>query len=249
MNPQGTSFIPKRPTQGSVKKPTVRKVYILTYVSYVLFFTTMLAALGIFFYTNVLQSQLQAKKTELIDAKNKFKQEDLDAVKLLDAKLQTVEKQMNNHLSVLPVFESLEKSVSNELRLEKFSYKRDALAAPKVEVSGTGKVFNSLLFQRSILLNDSVLSGGTFEKLALNSSANEDQEQTVQNQSEDEVIKFNLEKTIPAEAIQYKPRLSLPDQNEELVDVNQSSESGVSEDVETNTVTETVESSDSDTTQ
>ena len=47
MNSQSTSFIPQRPTQGKLKNRGVRKIYILTYVSYVLFFGTLIAAAGV----------------------------------------------------------------------------------------------------------------------------------------------------------------------------------------------------------
>ena len=44
--PQGTSFIPKSPVKGTVKPRGVRKVYILTYVTYVLFFGTLISYKG-----------------------------------------------------------------------------------------------------------------------------------------------------------------------------------------------------------
>ena len=205
MNPQGTSFIPQRPAQGVVKKRGVRKIYILTYVSYVLFFGSALAAVGTFFYDSILDKQLQTQKANLVAEKDRFSQADIDSVLDLNEKISTAERRMDLHLSVLAIFEALETSVSQSLQLDSFSYKRDG--APLVEVSGTAKVFNSLMFQRDILASNPILSGGSFAEVSLASTPPVDEAtgEVIVDKVETEIA-FGLAKKVEPSLIAYRPR-------------------------------------------
>ncbi len=206
MNPQGTSFIPQRPTHKANINRGVRKIYILTYVSYVLFFGSVLSAVGIFFYGTLLDSQLQAQKTKLINEKNRFSQADIASVRELDKKIDTAQERMDMHLSVPAIFDSLERTTVKSLSLKSFKYTRENNASPFVEVTGSADVFNSILFQRDVLASDSVFSGGTFTEVALTTESNEEEDGTVRTE-ESATIAFSLVNEIDPSLIQYSPQI------------------------------------------
>ena len=139
MNPQGTSFIPQRPTQGANQKRGVRKIYVFTYISYILFFGSALAAVGTFFYNSLLDTRLQVHKDALVAEEAKFDQEAINNVRELDQKIKSAQKRMDLHLSVPTIFEALERNVSQSLVLSSFSYKRENDSPPKVEIAGNAK--------------------------------------------------------------------------------------------------------------
>ncbi len=206
MNPQGTSFIPQRPVQSQATKKVVRKVYVLTYVSYVLFFGTVISAIGMLAYGKMLDSQLTVQKERLVEEEKKFDPTQIDAVRQLDNKIKTAAERMNMHLSVLPFFEALEQNISEQLLLKTFKYTRENDAAPQVELTGEVEVLNSLVFQREVLQSNPVLKGGEFSQVALASSPLVDAEGFA---SEDYVttISFSLNKSIDASQLLYQPRV------------------------------------------
>ncbi len=61
-NPQGASFIPKSPVRGSTKPRKVRRVYVLTYVAFVCFIGSLLAAVGMFFYDLSIDRKIDNQK-------------------------------------------------------------------------------------------------------------------------------------------------------------------------------------------
>ena len=210
MNQQAPSFIPQRPTQGVVKKRNVRKIYILTYVSYVLFFGSALTAVGVFFYSTLLDSQLQAQKDALVTEKDKFNQSDIDSIRSLDVKIDTAKRRMDLHLSLLPVFEAFEKNISQTLELNSFNYTRENDENPVVSVAGKATILNNLMFQNKVFFTNPILSGSTFEEYALNTVPPDDTK--VGNVDADDLettIVFNVTHTIPSSLIPYTPQMQI----------------------------------------
>lgn len=206
MNPQSTSFIPQRPTQGTVKKRSVRKIYVLTYISYVLFFGSVFAAVGTFAYNTILHSQLQVQKDRLVKEESKFNQTDIDSVRDLDKKIKTASARMDLHLSVLPVFDALEQSVAKSLQLDSFKYTRADDAAPKIVVKGTTAAFDSLVFQRGVLATNPVLAGGVFTQVSLASVAPVDAKTGIVHTDKVETkIAFSLSKEVDTSLLRYAP--------------------------------------------
>jgi hypothetical protein len=205
MNPQGTSFIPQRQTQRKQKNHGVRKIYILAYVSYVLFFGTVFAAGGTFFYKYTLDSQLENKKSELATERTNFNQADIESVRELSDRIYIAKEKMDGHVSVLSIFEALENSSSQALTFRKFSYKRPEEAVPLVTLTGEASNFNSLLFQREVLDLNPVFSGADFAEVALNLVTDENQDSNAEPYP---LVTFEISKDIDPSLIGYIPRVS-----------------------------------------
>jgi hypothetical protein len=206
MNPQSTSFIPQRPVQGATKKRNVRKIYVFTYISYVLFFGSAMAAVGTFFYDSLLDTRLQAQKDRLIAEEAKFDQQAINSVRALDQKIKSAQKRMDLHLSVPLIFAALERNVTKSLVLKSFTYERENDTAPKMEITGEAQVFNSLAFQREILASEPILAGGDFTQVTLASEAPTDEETGVVKADQVETkIAFWLGKQIDTSLLRYQP--------------------------------------------
>ena len=214
-NQESTSFIPQRPTKGKVKARSVRKVYVLAYISYVLFFGTVLAAGATFFYQSLTERQLEAQKSALAAERERFNQADIAAVRELDRRMDVAKQRINNHISVLSIFDALEISAVQTLRFTKFNYQRVGDAEPLISLAGTTGRFDSVIFQREVLASnpifiDSEIVSAGVESIDVDSGDAEQLEQ---------VITFEIENEINPTLIGYTPRIQnnmqQPDQSQQ----------------------------------
>ena len=174
--PQGSSFIPKQPARGRVQRRGVRKIYVFTYISFVLFFGTLIAAGGTFFYKVSVDSQLQSEKEKLVVQREAFSQADIERVKELDMQLTAAQDLLDNHISIVTLFEALEAATVSNIELSGFSFLRTDSEGIEVNLSATAKDFNSVLFQRSIVDANPVLAGAKFEGLSGSAPKQDSQE-------------------------------------------------------------------------
>ena len=209
MNPQSTSFIPQRPSTGHSPKKMVRKVYVFTYLSYILFFGTIMSVFAILAYGYILDTQVQKEKDELVAQEALFNDSEMASIKKFDTQLQTATDRMDLHLSILPIFESLERSVSQFLVLEDFKYTRENDSAPKIEISGQASVINSLLFQREVLSQVPILAGSEFTSVSVTTIKTE--EDTANEEEGQSAVPFSLSKTIDLSLLKYQPPVIVPE--------------------------------------
>ena len=244
INPQGTSFIPQRPTKGKTNTRRVRKIYVLTYISYVLFFGAVLAAAGTFFFNILIEGQLESVKQALTAEREKFSQSDIESVRELDKKIKIAGERLNNHISVVSVFEALEMSAVQSLRFIEFSYKRLNDEAPIVVLKGTTGRFDSVIFKRDVLLANAILSDSHINEVALESVDVAEGEDAVPNIQQ--VITFDLNNQIEPSLISYKPRFGeqpaqAPEAEVSLDDTASSSQESAAESSDTDVSEEIVE--------
>lgn len=162
---QGSSFIPKQPARGKVKTRGVRKIYVFAYVSFVLFFGTLIATAGTFFYKVSVDAQLNAEKQKLADLKGQFNNAELVRIKELERRLNLAAVLIDQHISVSAFLRALEQNAIDSISFKKLELERPEPNDITILLSGTTGDFNSVLFQRSVIANNPVLSGATFEEL------------------------------------------------------------------------------------
>jgi Tfp pilus assembly protein PilN len=225
MNPQGTSFIPHRPTQGKIQNRGVRKVYILTYVSYVVFFGTLLAVGGVLAYKFTLNAQLTRQQQLLTDERSKFQQSDIDSVKELEQRINTSKERMDKHISVLSVFEAFEKAAVESLRFSSFAYDRKTDESPEITISGEAETFNSVRFQRDVLNANPILTNAIVSEVTLGSEADAE----IQKDDIEKTITFTIKDTLDTASVRYTPRIPVSDNGDEFDSTeNQPEASGAS---------------------
>lgn len=208
VNPQGTSFIPQRPSRGKAEPKRVRKIYMLTYVTYVLFFGSLVATAAVFFFSFSLDVQLDTKRESLAAERQQFNQGDIESIRDLEKRINVAEERLNNHVSVLAIFEALEQSAVQSLRYISFSYKRLNDEFPLVSFTGTSDRFNNVLFQRDVFASNPVLAGSVIKDVALESEIAGDPSNA------EKLVTFTIEKEVDTSLIGYTPRqLGMPEQN------------------------------------
>lgn len=203
MNAQGTSFIPQRPTNGKTAPRRTRKIYVLAYLSYVLFFGSLLATAGVFFFNLSLDAQLGKQQQALNAERDLFNQGDIESIRDLEKRIGIAEERLNNHVSVLSIFEALEASAVQSIYFTSFSYQRQDDEFPLVTFTGDSSQFNNILFQREIFANNPILAGSEFKEVTLKTVADEE------TGSNTETVQFTLEKEVDTSLIGYTPRQGL----------------------------------------
>jgi len=173
-NSQGTSFIPKSPVKGTVKPRGVRRVYILTYVTYVLFFGTLLATAGVFMYGLTIDAQLVSEKERLSVERDSFNQADLEKVRELESRMDTAFSILDRHVSLHSVFKALEVVTLRPVQLYGFEYTKDLNNSLNLTLLARTKNFNNALFQREILSGNAILNGATISDIKYTGSEPED---------------------------------------------------------------------------
>lgn len=206
MNAQGTSFIPQRPIGGDKSAPRgARKIYVLAYLSYVLFFGSIIAAAGVFFIQFSLDRQLEARQATLAAAKTQFNQADIESIRDLEKRMNIAKERLNNHVSVLSIFEALEASAIPSIFFNSFTYQRQGDDFPLVTFSGDSSQFGNVLFQREAFDSNQVLAGATFKEVTMQTLVSEDNPI-----DRNELVKFTLEKEVDTTLIGYTPRQDVP---------------------------------------
>lgn len=201
-NTQGTSFIPQRPIRGAQPRG-VRKIYVLTYVSYIVFFAAIIAAGATALYNFSLEKQLASLQSQLAAERDQFKESDMVSVKELERRIGLAQERLNKHLSVVSIFDALEQSAAQPIRYLGFTFDRPNDEAPTLTLVGQSANFNNILFQRQVMEANPILAGATFSPVEL--KAGESPEGGIE-----EVINFTLTKSVDDTLIPFTRTLINP---------------------------------------
>lgn len=204
VGPQGSSFIPKQPATGKVKRAGVRRIYIFTYVAFVMFFGTIIAAAGTFFYQVSVDSQLEAEKQKLIEQKEAFSQADISRVEALSLQIAAARMLLDNHISAASLFETLENNTVSTIQLTSFSLSRNDFSDIEMTASAKTSGFNPALFQREVIRQNPVLAGAVLESVNGQSSV-DNTDPLSQLLPEELQVTFNLRKELKPSEVPYQP--------------------------------------------
>lgn len=170
-----SSFIPKKSIQRVERVRGKKRVYIIAYVAYGLFFGTLLATLLVFLYVSYLEGQLESKISELNEQRKSYNHADLQVIQDWEYKLRLAESFYANHLSPYRVLRDLEQYTASDVRFSNFSYTvtSGANGSPMVQVSLAGETerFDSVAFQDTAFSPESIFRsaeiGGVTKTIAV----------------------------------------------------------------------------------
>ncbi len=158
VSPQGpSSFIPKSPTKSTARPRGVRKIYVFTYLSLVLFFGTLIASAGTFFFEFSLKNQLASQKQELANEQNAFNARDLERLRDLNNRIENAKRLLSTHVSVADIFTALETSTVATVQLTGVEYERTEFGGIRLSLSALTKSLNDARFQRDIFASNEIL--------------------------------------------------------------------------------------------
>ena len=197
-NTPSSSFIPKQGPAKRSRQVVSRQVHIFTVLSYVLFFGALAASIGVYLYSRHVENQLRGEVVALDTAIANFSNEKMEQVKAFNTRLNQAESRINNSVSAVSIFESLEDSTALAAVLESLILKRSADEKFLITAEINTDSFDSALFQRGLYERNAMLETVAFEDVGLGGTTGEEQVSP-------DRVSFRAELTVPLSAIPYKP--------------------------------------------
>lgn len=214
-DPLNNSFIPKRGPVGNRRMPATRQVYIFTIISYTLMFATLIAVGGVFIYEKYLEKQLDEENELLYNDIKSFNEADMQKVLDFDRRLQQANSRLGKSVSLVSVFEALEDSTAETIKIDNLSIERMLDDKLVLEAEIQTDSFDSALFQRKAYGNGSVFSSVVVDELDA-SGLNPNVEVSEEGVQPKVIFKAELE--VPVENVPYVPNATsdITSRNEEV---------------------------------
>lgn len=151
------SFIPKRGTSKKRQPGSTGKFDILSSVSYILTFATLLAAGGTYLYAQYTSNQLDTAIAALNEEIGSFNQADMERVTQFNLRLSQAKGRLENSASVTSVFEALQAATIDTVRIDNLVMERvgDENFEMKAEIQTDS--FDSTMFQRGVYLRNGII--------------------------------------------------------------------------------------------
>jgi hypothetical protein len=162
-----TSFIPKRnPTSGS-RQNTKQQVFLGSFVIKILFFASILAAIGVFGYEMKLNKNLESEILNLENSIKSFNVADMERVVEIDKRLSQANQRLQYSASIVSLLGAIEKSTSGSNQITELVLERKDDSTIELEASMKTGTFDSVLFQRAFLEKGEILSISEIDDLTL----------------------------------------------------------------------------------
>lgn len=186
-----TSFIPKKPlAEERAPAPATQKRGLLSLIASIIFFATIAAAGGVYLYRTSLASQVADLSTSLDRARSAFEPSLVETLQTLDKRLTASKEVLANHVTISPIFASLEELTLKSVRFTKFTY-----AIPEdtklltVTMTGSARSYTSIALQSDMFGRNKYFQDVVFSNLQLDSAGN---------------VGFDLEFTVDQSYVNYK---------------------------------------------
>lgn len=159
------SFIPQKTFEPAFYKR--RGLGIVIVFSFLLFFISISAYGALFLYKNSLNKETNVLTDSLERAKAAFELPLINEVNQTSEKIDYSKKLLEQHVSLVPVFDFLEKNTSKDVRFKNFKYSSVQNENPTVLLDGSAKNYSTLAFQGDIFEKDKNIKGVLFSSLGL----------------------------------------------------------------------------------
>lgn len=168
-----TSFIPKKPM---LKESTVsaQPVSIFLIISLFVLFTVLLATGGLYFYKGIVVKKIAGMETTLNLARNRFEPAKITELQTFDKRLRASTEILSKHMTVAPIFKSLEQLTMKSIRFTKFSYSlgADEKAGVSIKMSGIAIGYRSIALQSDLFAKNKNIIDPVFSNLTLDNNGN-----------------------------------------------------------------------------
>lgn len=209
-NTPGSSFIPKRSTGKVSPTRTAQRIYILSYVTYVFFFGTLLSVVGIFFLHQQAERQLSEHIALLESERESFNNAELEEIRQLDERLKYAMLILEQHTAPSRIFEELERVIVETIRLTTFSLVHREEGGLAISMSGSSEGFDPLIFQREAMKESDLLASADLVTVEYGESAEVldgvDRDNPVVNELLFSSVTFTFEDETIFDEIGYIPR-------------------------------------------
>ncbi len=188
-----TSFIPKKPIVNE-RATSPRPVGIFLVASLFILVTVIVATVGLYFYKGIVAKNIADMENTLTLAKNRFEPSKIAELQVLDKRLNASTEILSKHITVTPIFVSLQDLTMKSVRYTKFSYtlSDDQNATVDVKMSGIAIGYRSIALQSDLFTQNKNLIDPVFSNLTLDNSGN---------------VLFDLEFSVDPNFVNYKQNL------------------------------------------
>lgn len=168
-----TSFMPKKPMIED-RAVASRPVGLLAVLAIFIFFATLLATGGLYFYKGVMQKRLTTMQDQLNLAKNQFEPSKILQMQVLDKRLRASTEILDKHISVTPVFKILEALTMKTVRYTKFTYTLGDNKDSKIifKLNGQAVGYRSIALQSDLFTEHNEIIDPVFSDLSLDDKGN-----------------------------------------------------------------------------
>lgn len=157
MAEQGSSFIPKSGVKTVQRTRSTRRIYLLAYVSYIVFFSTLFVVVGIYLYAATVDRSLNSLKAQLATEQQRFAVSDIERIRQLDNRMQSAMTLLEQSSAPSRIFSDIEAIVASNIYFSSMTYERLPNNQFNIELIGRATDFNQALTQRELMANSQIL--------------------------------------------------------------------------------------------
>lgn len=200
MPDQNSSFIPKSGVKTVKRSQGTKQIYLLAYISYIVFFSTLFAVIGVYIYGATIDRSLSNTKTQMVAERQRFAVADIENIKQLDQRLSTAARLLSESTAPSRIFPDIESIVASNIRFSGMKYELLVNNQFKIELSGEAEEFNEIVGQRLLLGGSPLLAEAEVVEYDYSVSGDEGSANTG-----DAVLSFVFSDTRDISSIAYVP--------------------------------------------
>lgn len=193
-----SSFIPKRGPTPSRRGSPSKRLYLFTFVSYMLLFASLVAAGGMYLYNVYLDRQFANEVKLLSEEMQSFSVANMQKVLEFDSRLKQASSRFDNSVSVAAIFRAIESVTIDTVMLKSLDLTRSADEKYLLSASVQTDSFDSTIFQRDTYQQNQSISA--VEILNVQASVDSSSEES----SAQSVFSFSAEIEVPVSAVLYQ---------------------------------------------
>lgn len=199
------SFIPKRGTSNRPKRGSSHRVYVITLVTYVLFFATLVATAGVFLYSRYIDTQFQTEVALLSDEIDRFNDADMNRVLLFDERLQKAQDRLDSAVSLGSLFTAIEMATAETVQIDSLRIERNNDEDFELVAAINTDSFDSSIFQREVFEQNSIIESVEIEQLTITPNSLDTTEAAV-DLSDSSQVSFTAKLGVLVSAIPFVPQ-------------------------------------------
>ena len=162
------SFIPKRsPNKKQPQQRAVRRVYILDYIAYIIFFGGLISSAGVFVYHLQASNELVQVQESLVAERSVFSEAEMREVLEFEQRIEAAFGRVKNNISLSYLFSELEQLVVETVRFDSLKLERNEDTEVNIEVPIFTNSLNSTIFQRRVLNGDEMVRDISVNNIAV----------------------------------------------------------------------------------
>lgn len=189
-----TSFVPHS-AGGSAQRFRSDYTGLFGYFAYGVLGITLLLAIGVFSYSQILLTQQKTKDKAVEDAVAKIQESTVVGFLRLRDRLDRGQDLLTNHIAYSGFFSALQNVLPLNVRFTTLHLTSDTTGVAKVEGAGVAKTFNALAVVSANFASDGRFKDAIFSKIGIN---------------KDNSVSFALSATIDKKVLAFSPGAAVP---------------------------------------